>query len=207
MNAATEQLWQEFSERLGRFIRARVGDAAVAEDIRQEVFLKLHRQIGGAAGVADLEAWLFRAARHAVIDHYRSRRPVVEVPETLPAEEAEGGEWEELRAAFRRMIYSLPDAYRDAVVLADLEQLKLKEVAQRLGLSLPGAKSRVQRGRMLLRGMLEECCSFEFDRQGRVRECEPKRGADCRECGGGSGLVGSGREVRSGERTRRGPAI
>ena len=81
------------------------------------------------------------------------------------------------------MIYSLPEPYRDALVLTELEGLTQKDLAKRLGISLSGAKSRVQRGREQLKTMLHECCTFEFDRRGMVIDCEPRKKDSCRECG------------------------
>ncbi len=78
-------------------------------------------------------------------------------------------ELEELMAAFRRMIYSLPEPYREALLLTEFDGLTQQQLAEHVGISLSGAKSRVQRGREQLKTMLEECCSFEFDRRGTVR--------------------------------------
>ena len=61
--------------------------------------------------------------------------------------------------------------------------LTQQQIAERVGISLSGAKSRVQRGREQLKTMLQECCSFEFDRRGKVIGCEPRRNAGCQECG------------------------
>ena len=106
------------------------------------------------------------------------------MPETLPAELPEDdAEMEGFKAAFRRMIYSLPEPYRDALVLTEFEGLTQKELAERLGISLSGAKSRVQRGREQLKVMLHEWCAFEFDRRGRVIECQPRASGGCQECG------------------------
>jgi RNA polymerase sigma-70 factor (ECF subfamily) len=80
------------------------------------------------------------------------------------------------------MIYSLPEPYRDAVVLTELEGLTQRELANRLGISLSGAKSRVQRGRAQLKQMLDECCTFEFDRRGKVIDCTPRAKTGCDEC-------------------------
>jgi RNA polymerase sigma-70 factor (ECF subfamily) len=105
------------------------------------------------------------------------------VPESLPAEpDANDGDIEELKASFRRMIYSLPEPYREAVVLTELDGLTQQELANRLGISLSGAKSRVQRGRAQLKQMLDECCTFEFDRRGKVIGCEPREQTSCAEC-------------------------
>lgn len=184
MNATLEHIWHEFAEKLGQFIRARVSDPATAEDILQDVFVKIQQRLGQLRDPAKLQSWIYLIARNAVIDHYRTRKDTVEVPETLPAEPGENDpEIEGLKASFRRMIYSLPEPYRDALVLTELEGLTQKELADRLGISLSGAKSRVQRAREQLREMLHECCTFEFDRRGKVIDCQPRAKGSCQECG------------------------
>lgn len=183
MNATLEHIWHEFAEKLGQFIRSRVSDPATAEDIRQDVFVKIHQRMGQLEDPTKLQGWIYSIARNAIIDHYRTRKENVEVPESLPAEStADDPEIEGLKAAFRRMIYSLPEPYRDALVLTELEGLTQKQLAERLGISLSGAKSRVQRGREKLKEMLNECCTFEFDRRGRVIECQPRPSGGCEEC-------------------------
>ena len=83
------------------------------------------------------------------------------------------------------MIQSLPDGYRQAVQMAEIEEQSQQEVADRLGLSLSGAKSRIQRGRAMLKDNLQRCCSFELDVRGRVTACDPKPNqrlcSDCHE--------------------------
>lgn len=182
MSPTLEQIWNELAERLREFIRRRVSDAAGAEDILQDVFLKLARRADELPEPAKLQGWLFLVARNAIIDHYRTRKATVAVPETLTADaDVAPGELEALTTSFRRMIHSLPGPYREAVLLTEMEGLSQVELAKRLNISISGAKSRVQRGRQRLKEMLLECCEFEFDRRGRVFDCTP-RGTDCPEC-------------------------
>jgi RNA polymerase sigma-70 factor, ECF subfamily len=196
MSATLEHIWHEFAGKLGRFIRARVADPATAEDILQDVFVKIQQRLGQLEDPARLEGWIYLITRNAIIDHYRTRKRLVELPETLPAEsDAPDDELEELRAAFRRMIYTLPEPYREALVLTEFDGFSQQELAHRLGLSLSGAKSRVQRGRAQLKRMLEDCCTFEFDRRGQVIDCTPRGRADCREC-----ATAPARSASSGER-------
>jgi RNA polymerase sigma-70 factor, ECF subfamily len=89
----------------------------------------------------------------------------------------------EMCDGFRRMIYSLPEPYREALVLTEFDGLSQQQLAERLGISLSGAKSRVQRGRQQLKEMLHECCTFEFDRRGKVIDCTPRTKTKCAECG------------------------
>jgi RNA polymerase sigma-70 factor (ECF subfamily) len=183
MKLAVETIWNEFSAKLGQFIAARVAEPATAEDILHDVFFKIQRRLGQLNDPAKLQGWLYRAARNAIIDHQRTRRETTEVPESLPAEPPpHEADVEELKAAFRQMIRTLPEPYRHALVLTEFEGLTQKEMAARLGISLSGAKSRVQRGREQLKRMLLARCEFEFDRLGRIIDCKPRRKDACQEC-------------------------
>lgn len=184
MTPTLETIWNEFAERLGAFIRARVNDPAAADDIRQDVFVRIQKRLGSVRDLSKLESWIYHIARNAIIDHYRARRETVDVPESLPAEPAgDDAEVAGLKASFRRMIHDLPEPYRQAIVLTELDGVPQTELARRLGISVSGVKSRVQRGRAMLKRKLHECCAFEFDRRGRVIECEPRRRSHCPECG------------------------
>ena len=184
MTPTLETIWQEFATKLSQFIRARVSDQATAEDILQDVFVKIQGGLDRLQDPAKLEGWLYLIARNAIIDHYRRRKETSEVPENMPAEPPENDtEMQELKAAFRRMIDRLPELYRDALVLTEFEGLTQNQLAKRLGISLSAAKSRVQRAREQLKQMLHDCCSFQFDRRGRVIECQPRGKQSCPECG------------------------
>ncbi len=180
MNLTLENAWNDVASNLRGYIRSHVNDHAAAEDILQDVFLKAHRRGDQLASVKKIEGWLFLITRNAVIDHYRKSKPSEELPENLAAEnESEEHECaEKLRGAFRQMIFNLPQPYREALVLTEFDGLTQKEMAERLGISISGAKSRVQRGREKLKESLLACCRFEFDRRGGIIECEPKK-QDC----------------------------
>jgi RNA polymerase sigma-70 factor, ECF subfamily len=184
MTPTVESIWNEFAERLGQFIRSRVSDRAAAEDILQDVFLKVQKKLGQLDDPSKLQSWLYLIARNAIIDYYRAKKQTTEIPDSLPAEDHANHdpEIEGLKTAFRRMVYSLPDPYRDAIVLTEFEGLTQKQLAERLDISLSGAKSRVQRGRAQLKAMLLDCCQFEFDRRGSVIDCNPREKSSCPEC-------------------------
>lgn len=86
----------------------------------------------------------------------------------------------ELARCLTPFIEELPAHYRQAVMLAELQGLTQREVASKLGLSVSGAKSRVQRARQKLQTMLLECCRLEFDRRGGVADYESK--GNCEAC-------------------------
>jgi RNA polymerase sigma-70 factor (ECF subfamily) len=183
MNRTTEDLWNEFSRELRRFILRRVSDPTDADDILQDVFVKLHTRIDTLRDEDRIAPWLYRIARNTLIDYYRDRRLTVPVPETLVVEDepAESDAASHIASGLTGMVDCLPDKYRQAVTLSELQGVPQQQVADRLGLSLSGAKSRVQRGRGLLRDALLDCCHFEFDRRGRVIDYTPRPDC-CRYC-------------------------
>jgi RNA polymerase sigma-70 factor (ECF subfamily) len=82
---------------------------------------------------------------------------------------------QEIAGCILPMIESLPDHYREILMLSEIEGLSHKEVAIQKGLSLPGVKSRVRRGRAMIKKLLMDCCRFEFDHRGNVTDYESKR--------------------------------
>lgn len=185
---STDTIWASLSTDLRRFIRGRVSDEHAADDLLQETFLRIHRNLGTLQDADRLAAWVYQIARNVVRDYYRQpAKSTVALGDAEPLENAieepnslrcRGADW------LDEMIGTLPAGYREAVQLAEIEGLTQQQVAHKVGLSLSGAKSRVQRGRTLLRSVLDQCCRFEFDRRGNLVDCDPKSDRQtCRNCG------------------------
>lgn len=176
MNTATETLWHSLAAQLRSFIIGRVGNPTVAEDVLQEVFLKLHEKLPSLRDAERIEAWVWRITRNALADHLRRQRPTEELPADLHAADREP-DLPDLRPALRQFLAALPPEDREALELTEFHGLKQEELAERLGLTLSGAKSRVQRARARLRAEFEACCRLDFDQRGRVIECEARQPA------------------------------
>jgi len=173
MKTAVEQIWNEFSTRLGQFIRARVADPATAEDVLHDVFVKFQGRLDEFRDPAKIQGWLFLVARNAIVDHCRTRKPTSKLSESLSVElpATEVIEIEELHVMLRRIVDRLPEQYREAFVLTAFEGLSQEELAKRLGISVSGAKSRVQRAREQLKEMLLDFCRREFSRTVGCQPC------------------------------------
>jgi RNA polymerase sigma-70 factor (ECF subfamily) len=180
MRATVEHAWMTFHTPLLQFVRRRVADDTSAEDILQDVFLKVHTHLDTLSDTAKLQSWLYQLTRNAIIDYYRRTRSTVPVSENLPAfvPEDENDVVARLAPAVKAMVAALPAIYREALYLTEYDGLTQKELAATLGISISGAKSRVQRARRLLRQMLLDCCRFELDRRGGIIGYQP-RGACC----------------------------
>lgn len=174
--------WREYREALHRFVLRRVGDEAAAEDIVQDVLVKAYGQRETLRTSTKLRSWLYQITRNAVVDYYRSHKRFEALPEEFASEAADGDACarQELARCLVPLLDTLPDPYRRALRLADFEGVRQREIALRLGLSLSGAKSRVQRARAMLRDALLECCSVELDHRGRAVGIE--NGKACERC-------------------------
>jgi RNA polymerase sigma-70 factor (ECF subfamily) len=159
----TENAYREFRDQLHRYIKRRVGSPEDAHDVLQEVFLRVLRNEKTFAQTDVPLAWLYRVTRSAIVDHYRKagRTPtgsdagleMLSAPETAPEPEFE--------RCIQPLLGNLPEIYRDALVFTDLNGGRQTEYARQTGIGTATAKSRVQRGRKLLKQAVLSCCSME----------------------------------------------
>jgi RNA polymerase sigma-70 factor, ECF subfamily len=166
--------------KLRGFLARRVSNEADVDDLVQEILLRVHQAAGQLSDETRIHGWIWQIARNAVIDHYR-RGKVREVDIQnldLPSTDDRPDVEEIVESWLAPMIAALPQPYREAVQMSEIEGLSQAEVAQRLSISLSGAKSRVQRGRAKLREALVACCQFEFNRDGKIVGYR-KIGPDC----------------------------
>ena len=173
--ATLAEIWQDLWVRVRRFVGSRVNDPHAAADVAQDVMLKVQSHLKSLPPEEKLPAWVMAVARNAVIDHYRAkaaREHATTIAHDLAfdTDDAPGdaSASQGLAACLGRMVAQLPEPYRTALRLADLEGLSHHEVADRAGISLSGAKSRVQRARRQLGEMVRDCCHVEKDARGNV---------------------------------------
>lgn len=181
MSDNIEQIWKEYHSKLHAFINKRVNNPSLADDIQQEIYLKIHSKIGTLKSADKIQAWIYQIARNTIIDYFRTHKPEAELPESLSAPVPGPGDKarREIADCLLPMIRKLPAHYRESVMMSEIEGLKQMEVAARQKVSISCAKTRIQRGRALLKDMLLQCCCFEFDGQGRVIDYEKKKCDSC----------------------------
>ena len=194
MASTVTELWQQVHDGLRAFIAKRVADEAEVDDILQEVFLRMHRGLDGLKDTRRVVSWAYQITRHAIIDHYRVPARRREMPAGLAVDmettgtalatpvvgdsKDSGERRSELAGCLRPMIEQLDKDYREALMLVELEGLTQQAAAKRIGLSLSGMKSRVQRGRQQLKRKLDDCCLIQLDLRHGVADYtvrDPKR--------------------------------
>lgn len=174
---ASEKVWQEYHSMLRAFIQSKVFNDSATDDILQNVFLKMHTDLASLKDKTKLKSWLYQIARNSIFDYYRSHKPTIDIPEWVSQPEIDPSEKiiQELSECLQPIIQLLPDHYREAVILSEMQGETQKVVAEMQGISLSGAKSRIQRGRAKLKEMLAECCRIELDHSGRLHDYSRKK--------------------------------
>jgi RNA polymerase sigma-70 factor (ECF subfamily) len=183
-----EELWRESSARLRSWFEQHTGSASDAEDLVQETFLRVHERLDTLLDAGSIRAWLGTIARNVLADHHRrcggaaATEPVEEEHARAPAQESN---LDSVVAGWLEgHLGELEPADAEALRLVDLEGKTQRELAARQGLSLSGAKSRVQRARARLRERLEACCTFARDARGGILEARRRADGRCAEgCG------------------------
>jgi RNA polymerase sigma-70 factor (ECF subfamily) len=166
-----EQVSAEVSGPLRQYLRRYAGEPSVAEDLLQESLIRITRGLPGFAGQASLKTWAFSIATRVAMDHFRDPAHRVEVvdfdasPDIADPEPAADRRLvaDEMNACMRQVIDSLPEDYRAALVLHDLEGLTAAETAEACGCSVATAKIRIHRARERLRDALSRACDFYRD--------------------------------------------
>jgi RNA polymerase sigma-70 factor (ECF subfamily) len=160
--AIVKQNWRKVFNVAYKF----VGKHDEAEDLTQDIFLKIFKALSTFDRRANFQTWIVSISRNLCIDHYRSVRKErqtiareVDAGELQPASSERGpyasAEHQDLRAMLRLALEGLPPTLRTAVVLRDLQELSYQEIADRLRLPEGTVKSRINRGRLELARQLK----------------------------------------------------
>ena len=195
MTSDTEQLWEQLHAGLRGFVSRRVRNSADVDDVVQRVFLNVHRGLGSVRDEDRVHAWVYRTAQHAIVDYYRqpvNRREIpagdlgdlAEAPRRGPdqadqVDEDDRPAQQEFAACVQPLLRALPAADLEALTLVDIHGVTQTDAAQRLGLSVSGMKSRVQRARRRFRTIVEDCCRVDLDRRGGIVAYEPRSPNAC----------------------------
>jgi RNA polymerase sigma-70 factor (ECF subfamily) len=176
---AFQEIYDAFQPKILRYLKRLVGDAE-AEDLAQDVFVKVSRALDNFRGESKLSTWLYRIATNTALDRLRTpsyRRTVAQAPSDAPAENLDSevedrniwtGEKlplveqlvvrQEMNQCIQRLIAQLPENYRTVLLLSESEGLKNDEIAEILRISLPTVKIRLYRARERLREELAHNC-------------------------------------------------
>jgi RNA polymerase sigma-70 factor (ECF subfamily) len=182
----TSLMWAEFAGRLRAFVARRVPAGIEPDDVVQEVFVRVVRHLPSLRDAERIEGWLFQIARNTLRDAMRARQRRDRRTDTLEIDVPAEADTEDVRAAeaelapcLTPMVARLAEPYRSAIELTSVHGLTQTEAAKRVGVSVSGMKSRVQRARDQLKEMLLRCCEVDVDRRRGVADYHLRESAAC----------------------------
>lgn len=164
----TSSIWEKFSSPLRGYLIKKTGNAFAADDLLQEVFMRIHQKSGTLQDSKNLRSWIYSIAHHVLMDYFRKNK--TEGSASLPEDLEVAGE--ETKADMHNCIYPfierLPEPYRSTLGKTELKGIKHQVLANEEGVSLSAIKTRVQRGREMIRNMFVACCHFTINKQGKL---------------------------------------
>lgn len=167
--------YQSLRGHLLGWLVTKVNDHDIAEDLLHDVFRKALVSSEQKGLPENIDAWLYTITRNIVIDFYRAKRPMDELPEDLQSDDKDYHTHQLFALCMLPMVNQLPDIYRNAIIAVDFEGNNLQSVAHAQGVSLSAIKNRVSRGRVLLKNLLVDCCEIEASPSGEVINFHHKR--------------------------------
>lgn len=162
-----------FQNELKGFVFKRVKDKALAEDIVQDVFLKVQDKVSQLKDHEKVTAWIYRITQNTIIDHYRKKSKSIDT-HSLDWENETPNFNECVTGYLKALLPTLPAIYREALELTELQSISQLELAERLGISYPTARSRVQRARTMLREKMNKALIIETDAYGNAIVCKDR---------------------------------
>jgi RNA polymerase sigma-70 factor (ECF subfamily) len=191
-----DSIYDEFHARIGRYLERMVGKGE-AEDLTQEVFVKVDKGLEGFEGKSSLSTWIYRLATNAALDKLHSRPfrenkqkiSLSDIEDESEAEEKDicvqekelSAEREAIRTemneCIREFVDKLPEDYRTVIILSELKDLKNQEIAEILGISLDAVKIRLHRARTRLKEEFEAGCDFYYNEDSEL-SCDRKQKSD-----------------------------
>jgi len=188
-----ENLWAKVYGKLFGYILKHVKNKDDVNDIIQDTFIKVKTNINGLRNTAKFESWIFQIARNTMNDYFRDQKKSFDKEENAKEVTIESNAFseEDVKVKIQTQEFSeyagfivseLPEKYRKAVYMADIEGLSMIEVAEELNISVSGAKSRVQRGRKLIKEIILKCCEVNTDKYGNIVDYEPHKRRDEKKC-------------------------
>lgn len=179
-----DELWNEFNEKLLNYIQSKVANSHDAEDILQNVFIKVFRGIEQLENQSAIKPWIYRITKNTIIDFYKKKKDVSVAPETLYVMEDEYDDIDnmndDISKCITNMIFVLPDKYQNVYDMYEKNEMKHQEIADALDISVAASKVRLKRAKDMFREKLLECCDFEVDKYGNIIDYQSK--GSCKDC-------------------------
>jgi len=155
-------------------MRHRLNQPQDVDDLMQDLFIKAFNQGQQFCDIANARAWLYEVARNAIADRMKLRREMVALPDDLASQDEDVAVVDMLTACLPRVLSELDAKDREVLVRCDIEGMPQADFAEKMGINLSTAKSRLQRARQKLRERMNSACQVRLDDLGHVQDFVPR---------------------------------
>jgi RNA polymerase sigma-70 factor (ECF subfamily) len=171
MTKDVTNIWTDFHKELKAFIYNKTRNSADTDDILQETFVKIIRNIDKINQSENLRQYLYAIVRNTINDYFKSHKNILadtEIEEQFSETETNTLNETIAECCIKPFINELPANYKEALLITEFQNISQKQLAEKLNISYSGAKSRVQRGKDKLKDLLLTCCNYESDVYGNI---------------------------------------
>lgn len=180
------EIWENFHGQLLSYIKGHVSNPHDAEDILQKVFIKIFKNIDDLENPQAIKGWIYKITKNTILDFYKKKKDVSVAPESLKEieneDDFEDNMNDEISLCVEKMLFSIPEKYQEVYKLYEKEEMKHKEIAETLDISVSASKVRLKRAKDMFKIQLLECCDFEVDQYGNIIDYTQKK--PCENCNG-----------------------
>jgi RNA polymerase sigma-70 factor (ECF subfamily) len=167
-----EEIWAIYGPKIKSYIIKHVPDKYEAEDILQEVAIRIQKNANKIKNITNVEAWLYRIAYNLIVDYYRGANKYLLIEDineiSVPAIPEYWNYNKETVECLLKLVEYLPEKYKEAIIESDYKGEKQSILGQKWGLSYSGSKTRIQRARKKLKAVLLSCCDVKSDNAGNI---------------------------------------
>ncbi|MBM4294575.1 MAG: sigma-70 family RNA polymerase sigma factor [Deltaproteobacteria bacterium] len=176
------EIYDQYYQRLRKFILHTVRNEWLADDLVQETFIRINNNLKNVRDASKLQSWIFRIAYNICQDYFRNQWKASNLyneeiseetaPSRLPTSQKEL-EQGQMRKCVFGLVNHLPESLRSVIILSDVSEFNQREIAEIMGITVENVKIRLHRARKKLKALLEEHCVFEVDERN-VLTCQPE---------------------------------
>lgn len=175
----TSNLWKTYHKDIRLFIKSKVKNDQIVDDLIQETFIKVHNKKNTLRDNSKIKPWLFTIARNIVYDYFKENKQTTDFINEQVCEETDADHSE--KDCLPGLINGLPKKYRNPLFLYDIKGLKQKQIAEQLGIPVSTVKSQIQRARkMIIKGYMD-CCNYTLNDKGKLVG-ETMKKENCKVC-------------------------
>ena len=183
MNKKIRNIYIKFNSDLLKFIKSKIDNKQDAEDILQNVYIKIDKSLGKLNDESKIKSWIFTITRNTIFDFYKKKQkhPYELNDDILNVIEKDDNNnyLSEMTGCISHMLKELPGNYSEALKIVYLEWKSQKELSEKLWISIPWAKSRIQRGRRILKENFIKCCKPEYNKNWNIIDLHKKKCTKC----------------------------